>query len=935
MASSDTCDIQIGVNESQQETTNQNTLPIHDEGLQEVKKLGEDDIISDTSIVGYTIHDNVENSSNSVQNTSFTHDGGFEKVENLNDVFIEVNLINDNIPDNTSNSMISSNNDSLIHYDVSQGNTLTDNVTENIPSSIEMTSDEDKPIIAAESTNDSSSSVIISRTAGTGSNHSTSANSPTVPSMTVSSESSKHSRHGSETRKKGPPPIPPPIPPKPVRFKTIKGRNAGNNLPIQNSEALFKEDPSSNQLKINDPNNTIQNKVPPDALQVTNTSEINLSNQNPEAPLKENPNPNKLERKELPDQSNKQETNNSEVELLRQNTEAPLKEELPDQSNTILDTNNSEVELLRQNTEAPLKEELPDQSNTILDERPLDASQETNNSEIDLSNQNHPKEVKEEIASSQDPSYTISEINEANSLEIDLPKQKQETFVDSHQTNPVECLTLEQIQEHLAKKGIINDNNPQPINVSTSNEIQHIIDNNSRPVISTNVSTNNEYQQSEQMTLEEINKGLKHMGLDNSTPMPIVSQTSFTNYEKIPDRMDIPIPQHSTSGNKDRSITTIPDRMDMPSPQYSTSGNKNIPSLSLTNNEISSSTIMPDRMDTPTPQSSISENKSIPPLSLTNDEISSSTIMPDRMDTPTPQYSTSGNKNTPPLSLTNNEISSSTIMPDIMDTPTPQSSTIVQGSNNNIQQTSSPGYVEDYHVPSYERIDPKDYRTDPNEHFQTMPDSSAVPIVYEHQDTIQTAQAPENENISAIPIEHTIPIHVHQHDSTPATQNEDDAAEQSTLTPEVNSLLNFKDIPDDSKSDDNNTDYIDYNSNLDISTITQYDTSPLHTTSLYPNIITDNDKVPKGNNSPAVSNEDTTSIYPNIITDNNKVPKGNNSPAVSNEDNTSFSSTQLTSQYDIDVKQLEEHLDSKHSPTKTKNVVKEGNNSPVNSDSEY
>ncbi|RIB16990.1 hypothetical protein C2G38_2038117 [Gigaspora rosea] len=77
-----------------------------------------------------------------------------------------------------------------------EGNTLVDSV----PSSIEMTLDEDNPIVVAESTNDSFSSIIISRTAGTGSEHSTSANSPTVSSMVVSSESSKHSRSRSETQ---------------------------------------------------------------------------------------------------------------------------------------------------------------------------------------------------------------------------------------------------------------------------------------------------------------------------------------------------------------------------------------------------------------------------------------------------------------------------------------------------------------------------------------------------------------------------------------------------------------------------------------------------------------------------------------------------------------------------------------------------------------
>ncbi|CAG8796947.1 1335_t:CDS:2, partial [Dentiscutata erythropus] len=152
---------------------------------------------------------------------------------------------------------------------------------------------------------------------------------------------------------------------------------------------------------------------------------------------------------------------------------------------------------------------------------------------------------------------------------------------------------------------------------------------------------------------------------------------------------------------------------------------------------------------------------------------------------------------------------------------------------------------------------------------------------------------------------------------------------------DTNSLLDFSSLPstnkelvDDSKtfnlqnaSDDYNSDYIDNkglsahsSARSSTHTISQYDTSPLDTRQL---------------------EDHTTSLHPNAKNDNEEVPKGNNSPAVSNEDPTSFSSTHPISQYDIDVKQLEEHLDSKHSPTKIKNVVKEGNNSPVNSDSEY
>ncbi|CAG8673142.1 17166_t:CDS:2 [Gigaspora rosea] len=266
MASSD----QIGVNETQQEvsnTTNQNTLPTHDKGLGEIKKFDKDAILSDTRL---------------------------EKFEKLKDVFSDANLISDGIPDN--------------------GNTLVDSV----PSSIEKTLDENNPMVVAESTNDISSPIIISRTAGTGSEHSTSANSPTVSSTTVSSESSKHSRSGSQTRKKGPPPK---VPPKSEKVARWKSQRRENDLPKQNPEASLKEVPSSNQLEeLQDQNNTrLKNKVPSDTLQETNNSSEALF-------------------KEVEDQSNiiskkdkgpldaSQEMNNSEIDLSKQNPESPFKE---------------------------------------------------------------------------------------------------------------------------------------------------------------------------------------------------------------------------------------------------------------------------------------------------------------------------------------------------------------------------------------------------------------------------------------------------------------------------------------------------------------------------------------------------------------------------------------------------------------------------------
>ncbi|CAG8822938.1 12478_t:CDS:2, partial [Gigaspora margarita] len=293
MASSDT---QIGVIDTQQEvssTTNQNTLPIHDEGLGEVKKLDKDAILSDTSLVGDINPDNLEKSSNSVQSALFTHEGGLEKIEKLKDVFSDANLISDGIPDND--------------------NTLVDSV----PSSIEMT---DNPIVVEESTNDISASIIIPRTAGTGSEHSTSANSPTVSNMTVSSESSKHSRSGSQTRKKGPPPK---VPPKSGKVVNWIPQKKENDLPKQNPEAPLKKVPSSNQLEeLQDQNNTrLKNKVPPDTLQETNKSSEVLFK---EVEIKDRSNI--ISKKDIEPLDVSQETINSEINLSKQNPETPFKE---------------------------------------------------------------------------------------------------------------------------------------------------------------------------------------------------------------------------------------------------------------------------------------------------------------------------------------------------------------------------------------------------------------------------------------------------------------------------------------------------------------------------------------------------------------------------------------------------------------------------------
>ncbi|CAG8732687.1 37525_t:CDS:10, partial [Gigaspora margarita] len=465
MASSDT---QIGVNKIQPKvssTTNQNTSPTHDVGLGKVKKLNKDAILSDTSLVGDSNPDNLENSSNSVQILCYLHGG---------------------IPDNVkkSNFVISSNNKSLIHYDVSQGNTLVDGV----PSSIEMTLDDlmvldedpmvvdEDPMVVAETINDSSSSIIISRTAGT---HSTSANSPIVSSMIVSSESSKHSRSGSRMRKKGPPLI------FPSKFEKVvgwKSQKKENDLPKQNPEAPLKNVPRSNQLEeLQDQNNTrLKNKVPPDTLQ---------------------------------------EINNSSEVLFK------------------------EVEI----------------------------------------------KDKMEI-SSRNSSYTIPEVKETNSFEIDLSKQQPKTFTDSYQTIPEEIMTLESIYEHLAKKGIVDNNSPPaiPPNVSTSNEIQ-----------------------SEVMNFDDIHKRFGLSG-SQSTPIP------FPPNNNLPDT-----PTSQTSASEDENTKTFTDDKTnslVITSQFSIGTDKNPP---LINNEFSNPAIM-SVGDTSTFQSStIKDNNASP---LTDDKTNSLVI---------------------------------------------------------------------------------------------------------------------------------------------------------------------------------------------------------------------------------------------------------------------------------------------------------------------
>ncbi|CAG8622523.1 10300_t:CDS:2 [Gigaspora margarita] len=425
MASSDT---QISVNETQQEvssTTNQNTLPTHDEGLGEVKKLNKDAIISDTKL---------------------------EKVEKLKDVFSDANLISDGIPDN-----------------VKKSNSF------------------------AESTNDSSS-IIISRTVGTRSEHSMSANSPTVSSMIVSSVSSKHSRSGSETRKKGPPSKVPPKSEKVVRWKSQRKEN---DLPKQNPEAPLKKVPSSNQFEVKYQNNArLKNKVPPDTLQETNNS-----------------------------------------------------------------------------------------SETLF------------------------KEVE------------IKEVKETNSLEIDLSKQQPETLTNSYQTKPEETMTFESIHEHLAKKGIV--------------------DNNSLPAIPPKVSTSNKIQ-SEVMNFDEIHK---HLGLSDSqsTPMPFLpnnnlldTSTSQTNASENPPLINNVFSTFQSSTIKDNNTSPLTDDKtnnleitpSTPTSQFSIETDKNPP---LINNEINNPAIIPVEKDTHTFQSNTSEDN--------NNTVTISTTLPSQF----------ADKNIPPL----------------------------------------------------------------------------------------------------------------------------------------------------------------------------------------------------------------------------------------------------------------------------------------------
>ncbi|CAG8528042.1 5584_t:CDS:2, partial [Cetraspora pellucida] len=513
------------------------------------------------------------------QNTLPTHDKELKEVENLDEDEPSVtNLTAHRIADNTEQSSIdSSNNDLLILRN--------------------MTSDEDKPMIVAEATTD------------TGSKHSTSANSPTVPSMTVSSESSKHSRSGSGTQKKGPPPK---IPPKPTRWKStrislstpvkddaLQGSNSAeakktlqeprhiekDGLETKKSlledSSHIKEDVkeiTSQELDGSDTKQTILQDIKEDAKNI-----LSQELDDPVAQEAELQGPSLIKKDVLhePDGSETQKTILQDLSLaivLQESDDSETRKSLQDPSPIIV-TGNAENYLPNQNPDASKEDLISNQSgvkvtypsHTELEDKVLLSSQETNNP--------------------------------------DSPKRRQE---DSNQTSSNQIWSFEEIRKHLAKEGAFDNETQQP---AASSKTQQSATSNDTQQSSASKDTQHPAA-NEIISLYDIKKHLDQKGIGTDSPLssgvPPRSINEAENIIPLQNQTTVYTPNYQFNIGPDNKINnpaTTSAGVGTSTYQYNVETNKTIPHF--TSNPVAVSPII----STPQfNQFNVETNKNDPPF---------------------------------------------------------------------------------------------------------------------------------------------------------------------------------------------------------------------------------------------------------------------------------------------------------------------------------
>ncbi|CAG8604391.1 25094_t:CDS:2, partial [Cetraspora pellucida] len=573
MASSNTSDIQVGFDESQLEMSvieNQNTLPTHDKELKEVEKLDEDD----PSVTNLTAH---------------------------------------RIADNTEQSSIdSSKNDSSILQ--------------------EMTLDEDKPIIVAESITDSSSSIIVHRTTDTGSKHSTSANSPTVPSMTVSSESSKLSRSGSGTQKK----TPPPIKPKPAeaiekwKLKRIhlstpvkddalqKSNSAEAKKTLQKPSHIEKDDPEtkkslfegSSHIKEDVTDSTLQDLNGSDTKKTILQGSSNIEDAK-DSFLQELDDPRAqeavLQGSSLIKKEVLHEPDGSETKKTAQDP-SPTNEEVKydvfqesETQQTIFQDSSPAIEkfkygVLQESDDSETRKSLQDSSPIIL----------TGNTENYLPKQT--SDASKDLISNQSgvkvtyPSHTELEdkVLPDSSQETNNPDSQKRKQGDSYQTNSNQIWSFEEINKHLTKEGAFdNDASNEAQQSATSNDAQQSATSNDTQQSAASKDTQHPAA-NEIMSLYEIKKHLDEKGIGTDSPF----SSGVPPRPIIEAENNIQLPNQTTVYTPNYQFNIGPDNN-----QYNVETNKNTPPFTSNPVAVSPSISTPQFN-----QFNVETNKSIPPF---------------------------------------------------------------------------------------------------------------------------------------------------------------------------------------------------------------------------------------------------------------------------------------------------------------------------------